>query len=72
VDLSGDFIREMNAGTSLESMLLISIANTVGEYFMKSRVILLIDGKQYESGHVIIDEENPLQVNTEGIQPYKK
>lgn len=53
-------------------MLLNSIANTVGEYFMKSRVILLIDGKQYESGHVIIDEENPLQVNTEGIQPYKK
>jgi hypothetical protein len=71
VDLSSDFVKEMNAGTSLESMLLESITNTFGDYYMKGKVIITIDGKPYESGHVLMKEGEAFNVNTLGVAQYK-
>lgn len=71
VDLSGDFIKEMNAGTTLEGMLVNSITNTFGSYYMKSKCILLIDGKPYESGHILMKKGEAFDVKTEGIAQFK-
>lgn len=71
VDLSSDFIKEMNAGTTLESMLVNSITNTFGSYYMKGKVIITIDGKPYESGHILMKPGEAFTVKTEGIAEYK-
>lgn len=71
VDLSSDFIKEMNAGTTLESMLVNSITNTFGNYYMKGKVIITIDGKPYESGHILMKPGEAFTVKTEGIVEYK-
>ena len=71
VDLSSNFVNEMNAGTSLEGMLLSSVTNTFGNYYMKSKVIITIDGKPYESGHVLMKQGEAFDVKTEGVVQYK-
>lgn len=53
VDFSKEFITKMNAGTSLEGMLLDSVANTLGGYFQTNKVQISIDGGPYESGHFL-------------------
>ena len=44
IDLSEDFIREMNAGASFEAAMLQSLANTLGNYYGVGEVYLTIDG----------------------------
>jgi hypothetical protein len=62
IDLSEDFIREMNAGASFEAAMLQSLANTLGNYYGVGEVYLTIDGGPYESGHILIREGEPLTV----------
>ena len=69
VDLSSDFVKEMNAGVAFEGMLLDSVVNTFGNYYMKSKVIITIDGKPYESGHVLMKPGEAFDVKTDGVQP---
>ena len=71
VDLSSDFIKEMNAGTSFEGMLLDSIASTFGDYYQKSKVIITIDGRPYESGHILMKQDEAFNAKTEGIAKYQ-
>lgn len=71
VDLSSDFVREMNAGAGLEGMLLNSVTNTFGDYYMKSKVIITLDGKPYESGHVMMKPGEAFKVKKEGIIQFK-
>lgn len=54
VNFSSDLIRGMNAGTSLELLIIKSITNTFGNYFQKEKVIITLEGKPYESGHVLM------------------
>lgn len=56
IDLSSDYISEMNAGAGYESMMLQCIANTFGGYYSIDRVILTIDGGLYESGHIALEQ----------------
>lgn len=51
VDFSEEFITQMNAGTSLEGMILESVGDTLGSYFQTNQVQILIDGGAYMSGH---------------------
>lgn len=67
VDLSQDFLTEMNLGSGFEALVLQSLANTFGDYYGRDKVILTIDGKTYESGHIILDKFEPLQVNYDSI-----
>lgn len=71
VDISSHFVKEMNAGTSLESMLLESVTNTFGNYFQKSKVILTIDGKPYESGHILMKQGEYMKVTKDNVAEYK-
>lgn len=67
IDLSKDFIKEMNAGSGIEAMILQSLANTVGDYFGVEKVMLTIEGDSYESGHILLEEFEPIEVNYDGI-----
>ena len=72
VDLTSQFIKEMNAGTSLESMLIKSITNTIGDYYQKDKVIITIEGKLYESGHVLLKQGEYFTVSKDNVAEYGK
>ncbi|WP_051237946.1 GerMN domain-containing protein [Lacticigenium naphthae] len=63
VDLSEDFIADMNAGAGIESMILQGLANSLGKYYSAERVYLTIDGGAYESGHIVLEEDDYLTVD---------
>lgn len=71
VDVSKEFIDEMNAGAGFEAMTLQALANTVGGYYGVDRVLLTVDGQLYESGHIALLEGEYLEVNLENVQPYQ-
>ena len=66
LDLSGEFLTEMNAGSGLEAMILQCVANTFGSYYGTDGIILTVDGSPYTSGHISLTKGELLSVNTEG------
>lgn len=56
VDFSKEFVKEMNAGTTKESGVLMSVANTIGYYYQVQKVIITLDGEPYSSGHILMKE----------------
>ena len=69
VDFSKEFISEMNAGSAYEAMILQSITNTIGMYYGVEEVYITIDGKPYESGHILMKEGEAFKVNFENVKP---
>jgi hypothetical protein len=67
LDLSKEFLQEMNAGAGYEGLILQSLANTIGDYYGVSKVMLTIDGKTYESGHIVLEKFEALEVNYDSI-----
>lgn len=68
IDLSQEFVSEMDAGAGFEMMILTSIANTLGTYYGVQEVYLTIDGNPYESGHILLNEGEPLTVDYSNIK----
>lgn len=56
VNLNKAFITEMNAGAYYETMLLNSIVNTFGGYYTREKVIVTIEGDNYSSGHISLQD----------------
>ncbi len=69
VDFSKEFVSEMNAGSGFEAMILQSITNTLGNYYGVDKVYITLDGKPYESGHILMKEKEPFIVNLEKTKP---
>jgi len=63
VDFSKELIKNMNLGSGPETMMLQAITNTLGDYYNVDKVHITVEGKNYESGVVIVDEKHPLMVN---------
>lgn len=63
VDFSKEFIDEMNAGAAYESRILQSITNTLGNYYSVDEVYIMVEGKPYESGHILLKKGETLKVN---------
>lgn len=61
VDLSREFIDEMNAGSSVESEILTAVANTFGSYFGVREVLLTVGGEPYSSGHILLEKNETLK-----------
>nr|WP_225877723.1 GerMN domain-containing protein [Alkalibacter mobilis] len=68
IDVSGDFVTEMNAGAAYESMILQALANTIGNYYGVERILLTLDGDLYESGHILLQQGEYLTVNMEDAE----
>ncbi|MFV0502415.1 MAG: GerMN domain-containing protein [Lachnospirales bacterium] len=56
IDLSKDFLEEVNLGSAIEDRVLTSIAYTIGVFYSADSVLITIDGETYESGHIRLDE----------------
>lgn len=67
LDLNSDFLSEMNAGAAYESAILQCIANTFCHYYDAEELILTIEGKPYESGHIAMKENETIRANYDGI-----
>lgn len=65
IDLNQAFLTEMNAGAQYETLILQSIANTVGAFYQTDRVLLTIDQKPYASGHISLKKGDTLEVKLE-------
>jgi len=63
IDFSEQFVTEMNAGTTKESGVLMSVANTIGNYFQVQKVIITVDGEPYSSGHILMKEGEAFDTN---------
>ncbi len=55
LDLSSEFLSEMVAGSGVEQNLLQNITDTLGKFYETDKVQITIDGKRYESGHIIME-----------------
>lgn len=62
-DFSVELVDEMNAGAGIENMILLGIVNTIGGYYNVQEVELTVDGGPYESGHIIVQPGETLQVD---------
>lgn len=71
VDFSKEFLTEMNAGSSLESSILTSVVNTLGDYFNVNEVRLTVDGKEYASGHIAMKKGENFKVNYDKVTEVK-
>lgn len=70
VDLSNNFVTEMNLGAGYESLVIQSIVNTVGFNFGVEKVVITLDGALYESGHFQLVEGNYFQVDYKNVVPF--
>lgn len=71
IDLSGDYLTEMNAGAGYESAMLQCIANTFGGYYNVERVYITIDGELYSSGHISLEKGEYIEVKIEDAKSVK-
>jgi hypothetical protein len=71
-DLSKTFITGMNAGSMLEGLILSSLADTLGSYFLTDKVTVTIDGGHYESGHFLFNAGDFLPVQPDKAVEYVK
>jgi len=56
IDLTEDYVRNIGAGAGIESDALQALANTLGNFYQVRNVNILLDGKRYESGHIMRHE----------------
>lgn len=67
IDLSKEFVSDMNAGSSLEAMIIQSLVNTLGDYYNVDKVYISLDGRPYESGHIAIGKDEYFKVDYSNI-----
>lgn len=69
VDFSQEFVSEMNAGSSAESLILKAVVNTIGDYYGAQAIHLTVAGKAYESGHILMAEGQYFTVDYSDVNP---
>lgn len=67
VDFSKELVTDMNAGAGYETLILQSITNTLGNYYGVQEVLITMEGKPYQSGHIQMKEGETFQVNMEHV-----
>lgn len=67
VDLSREYITNMNVGSAGESFYLIGLGNTLSQYYGVDKVLLTIDGENYEGGHIILNDNEYLTFDEEMV-----
>lgn len=60
VDLSKEYIDNMNVGSSGESFYLTGLTNTLTQYYGVEEVLLTIEGENYKGGHIILRDDETL------------
>ncbi len=68
VDLSDNFLEELNAGSTYEYNVIKSIVNTLGRFYDTEKVSISIDGRPYESGHIQLTEGETFKVTEDTVE----
>ncbi len=63
LDLSKDFISEMQAGSGVEGQILKCITDTMGKFYDVKKLQITIDGQKYASGHIEMEIGEYLEVS---------
>jgi len=71
VDFSKEFM-ELCVGTAGEFAVLYNVTSTLGIYYNADKVLLTVDKKPYESGHIAMKEGETFTVDTKNPEEYKK
>lgn len=71
VNFSSELVTEMNAGSTLESLIINSIVNTFGNYCKMNKVIIQVEGAPYSGGHIAIGPGEYFTVNTGNAVKYQ-
>lgn len=71
LDLNNAFQNDINAGAEFEKQILQCIANTFGHYYNSDKVILTIDNKPYNSGHIAMKKGEYIKVNDDNAVEFK-
>lgn len=56
IDLSSEYVSNMNAGSSGEQFFLQGLINTLANYYDVQEVLLTVDGETYQTGHYSLSE----------------
>jgi hypothetical protein len=67
VDFSKELVDEMNAGAGYEAKILQCITNTLGNYYGANEVYITVDGKPYESGHILMKQGETFKVSLDDV-----
>jgi hypothetical protein len=67
VDFSAEMVNEMNAGSGYEQLILQSITNTLGTYYGVEKVYISLEGKPYESGHILMKKGETFKVKMDAV-----
>ena len=62
-DVSSEYVSNMNAGSSGESLFLHSLTNTLIRYYGAEELLLTVDGEPYSGGHILLQEGETLSFN---------
>lgn len=71
VDFSKELLTEMRVGSSMETVILHSIVNTLGRFYDVENVYISVEGMPYETGHFALNEDEFFSVDIDEIQEYK-
>lgn len=71
VDFSKELLSDMNVGSSMETVILDSIVNTLGRFYDVEKVYISLEGRPYESGHYALNENEFFTVDIKDVREYK-
>lgn len=69
LDLSQEFLNEMNAGAGYETLILQSLTNTFAGFYGTDKLSLTVAGKPYASGHIELAQGETLEADFENALP---
>jgi len=67
IDLSANYVAELNVGASMEGAVLRCLVNTVASAYGVQDVIVTLDGAMYESGHIALAPGETFKCDYEGV-----
>ena len=65
VDLSKEFVENMNAGSTGELFTVYTLVNTLADYYGSEEVLLTVEEKPYEGAHMTLEEGETLDFEYE-------
>ena len=66
-DFSIELTKDMHLGSGYESLTLEGLTNTLGSYYGVEKVYITVDGRPYESGHILMKKGETFQVNMDNV-----
>lgn len=67
MDVSSEFVDNMNAGSTGEMFAIYTLVNTITQYYGAQEVLLTVDGEPYQGAHMALQEGETLSFNADMV-----